>query len=393
MLSFSAPACAKVCKALSFPRSDATHHPKAPGPACAACERTGPGGLASAGRRVYAALAMKSLVTGACGFVGRHLVEALIARGDEVTGLDMGDDPKIAGLRYVRGDIRDAEAIRKLCEGHDVVFHNASVVHTRRTSADVVWAVNFDGTKNVLAACRDAGVPRLVYVSSASVVYEGRDIENGDESMPYAGLSQAPYADSKIAAEREVLAWNRDGLATCAIRPHVVFGPGDTRFLPAVLDRARAGKLKLGVGRERKLSDFTYVDNLIDALILADEKLAEGKCAGEAYFVTNGEPRPFFEFVGQVLAGLDLPPIRGAVPFWLAYGVAAVAERIDAIRGREIGKENGMSRFAIRYMCTHHYFSIDKARRDLGFTPKVSLDEGVARTCAHLRGESLRAAS
>jgi sterol-4alpha-carboxylate 3-dehydrogenase (decarboxylating) len=160
-----------------------------------------------------------------------------------------------------------------------------------------------------------------------------------------------------------------------------------------VLRRARAGKLKLGVGRERKLSDFTYVDNLVDALLLADEHLVAGRCVGEAYFVTNGEPRPFFGFVGQVLAGLDLPPIRGAVPFWLAYGVAAVAEGVDALRGRAIGKENGLSRFAVRYMCTHHYFSIEKARRELGFSPRVSLDEGIARTCAHLRGEELRAAS
>ena len=335
---------------------------------------------------------MKSLVTGACGFVGRHLVAALVARGDEVTALDLGEEASLEGARFERCDVRDAAALARLCEKQDVVFHNVSVVHTRRTSADVVWAVNYEGTQNVIAACRKAGVPRLVYVSSASVVYEGRDIENGDETMPYAGLSQAPYADSKIAAEREVLAQSRDGLATCAIRPHVVFGPGDTRFLPAVLDRARAGKLKFGVGRERKLSDFTYVDNLVDALLAADDKLAGGEASGEAYFITNGEPRPFFGFVGDVLAGLDLPPIKGAVPFWLAYGVAAVAEGVDALRGREIGKENGLSRFAVRYMCTHHYFSIDKARRELGFEPRVSLDEGIRRTCEHLRGE-LRAAS
>jgi 2-alkyl-3-oxoalkanoate reductase len=336
---------------------------------------------------------MKSLVTGACGFVGRHLVDALVARGDEVTAVDLREAGPRSEVRYERGDVRDGDAMSRLVAEQDVVFHNASVVHTRKTSSDVVWGVNFDGTKNVIAACRQRGVGRIVYVSSASVVYEGRDIENGDESLPYAGLSQAPYADSKIAAEREVLSENGPELRTCAIRPHVVFGPGDTRFLPAVLERARAGKLKFGVGREPKLSDFTYVDNLIDALLLADAQLAAGKAAGEAYFVTNGEPRPFFDFVGQVLDGLGLPAIRGSVPFWVAYGVAALAEGVDAIRGREIGKENGLSRFAVRYMCTHHYFSIEKARRELGFEPRVSLDEGIGRTCEELRAADVRAAS
>jgi sterol-4alpha-carboxylate 3-dehydrogenase (decarboxylating) len=326
------------------------------------------------------------LVTGACGFVGRHLVDALVARGDEVTAVDVGDDAPRGDVRYERGDVRDAEAMERLCRGQEVVFHNASVVHTQRASAAVVWRVNYDGTLNVIEACKRGDVPRLVYVSSASVVYDGRDIEGVDESMAYASSSQAPYADSKIAAERDVLAQNGPALATCAIRPHIVFGRGDTRFLPAVIERARAGRLKYQVGRARKLSDFTYVDNLVEALLLADAKLAEGTSAGRAYFVTNGEPKPFFEFVGEVLARLELPPIRGAVPFWLAYAAATAAEGYNALRGRETAKENGLSRFAVRYMCTHHYFSIDRARRELGYAPSVNLDEGIRRTCEALQG-------
>jgi sterol-4alpha-carboxylate 3-dehydrogenase (decarboxylating) len=202
-------------------------------------------------------------------------------------------------------------------------------------------------------------------------------------------VSQAPYADSKIEAERAVLAANdpEGGLATCALRPHVIFGPGDTRFLPAIVGRAKAGKLGTGVGLTPKLSDFTYVSNLVDALLAADERLAAGDdtVAGEAYFVTNGEPRPFFDFVAQVLDGLGLPPVRRHVPFRLAHSVAAVAELVDRLRGREVVPETGMSRFAIRYMCTHHYFKIDKAARDLGYVPAVSLDEGIERTLASMR--------
>jgi sterol-4alpha-carboxylate 3-dehydrogenase (decarboxylating) len=225
-----------------------------------------------------------------------------------------------------------------------------------------------------------------VYVSSGSVVYEGKDIENGDESLPYSSISQAPYADSKIEAEKEVLAANGEGgVATVALRPHVVFGPHDQRFLPAVIKHAKSGKLRYQVGRGTWLSDYTYVDNLIDALLAAEEKLAAGSAvAGQAYFITNGEPMPFWDFVRKVLARLELPPLRGKIPHQLVYAIAAVKEGFDTLRGGTISAEDGLTRFAIRYMCTHHYFSIEKARRDLGYDPQVSVDEGIERTCRFL---------
>jgi sterol-4alpha-carboxylate 3-dehydrogenase (decarboxylating) len=314
--------------------------------------------------------ATRSLVTGGNGFVGRALVDALVRRGDDVTVVDHAPGPPRDGVRFSRVDLRDERATRAACAGHDVVFHNASLVHTRHSREEDVWAVNLGGTRHVIAGCREHGVRRLVYVSSASAVYEGRDIENGDETMPYSRISQAPYADSKIAAEKAVLAV-RDLLA-CAIRPHVVFGPGDTRFLPAILARARAGKLRYAVGRTPKLSDFTYVDNLVDALLLADTRLPSG-AAGRAYFVTNGEPTGFWDFVAAVLARLSLPPLRGRVPYALAYAVAAVHEAVDTLRGGTLGSENGLSRFAIRYMCTHHYFSIERARAETSDLPTLVL--------------------
>jgi sterol-4alpha-carboxylate 3-dehydrogenase (decarboxylating) len=331
-------------------------------------------------------IAVKSLVTGGCGFIGRLLVDALVARGDEVTVVDFAEKPPRPDVRFLRVDLRDREATSAFCAGQDVVFHNASVVHTRRNREEDVWAVNFGGTRNVLAGCREHGVARLIYVSSASAVYEGRDIENGDESMPYSQVSQAPYADSKIAAEKEVLKSNgQGGPLTCAIRPHVVFGPGDERFLPAILSRARSGRLKYAVGMQRKLSDFTYASNVADALLLADEKLVPGSAVGgSAYFITNGEPMGFWDFVGRVLERLRLPPIRGRVPFPIAYAVAAAYEAVDTMRGGTLNSENGLSRFAIRYMCTHHYFSIARAQRDLGYVPAVSIADGIERTARHL---------
>lgn len=330
---------------------------------------------------------IRSLVTGGCGFVGRHLVEALLDRGDVVTVVDMAPEPPDSRVSYHRVDISDAAAVEGLCDGVDVVYHNASVVHTRNNQVEHVWNVNLGGTENFLKESRRAGVTKFVYVSSASAVYEGKDIKDGDESLPYSSVSQAPYADSKIAAEKLVLEQNGEGgLFTCALRPHVIFGPWDNRLLPTILQRAKAGKLKLAVGRGDWLSDFTYVGNLIDALLLAEGQLGDGgKANGRAYFVTNGEPMKFFDFVGQVLHQLDLPPIKGFVPYWIAYSVAAVKESIDTLRGGDLQADQGVSRFAIRYLCTHHYFDIGRAKEDLGYVPRVNIAAGIEKTVAHLR--------
>ncbi|MBW2375523.1 MAG: NAD-dependent epimerase/dehydratase family protein [Deltaproteobacteria bacterium] len=330
-----------------------------------------------------------SLVTGGCGFVGAAIARALKDRGDEVIVLDLAPECPIEGVDYRRVDITDKAAVTEACRGVDTIIHNASIVHTKQNKQDVVWAVNLGGTENMLEAARENGVPRFIYISSGSVVYEGKDIENGDESLPYSSVSQAPYADSKIAAEKLALADNgKGGMATCALRPHVVFGPGDNRFMPALLEKGRKGQLSIQVGRGIWLSDYTYVSNMTDAVLLADEALAKDGlnsiAAGQAYFITNGEPMPFWDFIRKVAARLGFPPIKYRAPKSLIYAIAAVKEGIDTLKGGTLNAEDGMTRFAIRYMCTHHYFSIEKARRDLGYDPAVSIDEGIERTCQHL---------
>ena len=330
-----------------------------------------------------------SLVTGGCGFVGAAIARALKARGDEVIVLDLAPECPVDGVDYRRVDITDKAAVTEACRGVDTIIHNASIVHTKQNKQDVIWAVNLGGTENMLEAARQNEVPRFIYISSGSVVYEGKDIENGDESLPYSSISQAPYADSKIAAEKLALADNgKGGMATCALRPHVVFGPGDNRFMPNLLARGRKGQLSVQIGRGIWLSDYTYVSNMTDAVLLADEALAKDGlnsiAAGQAYFITNGEPMPFWDFIRKVAARLGFPPIKYRAPKSLIYAIAAVKEGIDTLKGGTLNAEDGMTRFAIRYMCTHHYFSIEKARRELGYNPAVSVDEGIERTCQHL---------
>ena len=330
-----------------------------------------------------------SLVTGGCGFVGAAIARALKARGDDVIVLDLAPECPVEGVDYRRVDITDKAAVADACRGVDTVIHNASIVHTKQNKQDVIWAVNLGGTENMLEAARANKVPRFIYISSGSVVYEGKDIENGDESLPYSSISQAPYADSKIEAEKLTLADNgKGGMATCALRPHVVFGPGDNRFMPTLLAKGRKGQLSVQIGRGIWLSDYTYVSNMTDAVLLADEALAKGGldsiAAGQAYFITNGEPMPFWDFIRKVAARLGFPPIKYRAPKSLIYAIAAVKEGIDTLKGGTLNAEDGMTRFAIRYMCTHHYFSIEKARRELGYNPAVSVDEGIERTCQHL---------
>lgn len=327
------------------------------------------------------------LITGGQGFVGRALVERFADLGYKVICADVVETPFRKDVTFIKLDIRDAAATVAACSGVDGIIHNASLVHTKHNRIEDVWAVNLDGTKHLLAACQAHKIPRFTYISSASAVYEGSDIENGDETLPYSSISQAPYADSKIAAEKLVLAFNdSSSTRTCAIRPHVVFGAGDRRFIKSILDKAREGKLTRAVGNRDKLSDFTYISNLVDAVVAAEDHLTLGAAVcGQAYFITNGEPMAFFDFIEKFIVEMGYPPIKGKIPYWLAYGVAAIAEGIDTLRGGTLNAENGLTRFSVRYMVTHHYFNIAKARRDLGWSPKVNIADGIRQTVQTLK--------
>ncbi|OUS24635.1 NAD(P)H steroid dehydrogenase [Gammaproteobacteria bacterium 45_16_T64] len=332
----------------------------------------------------------KLLVTGGCGFIGSNLVNGFVDQGFDVSVLDFGGKSFRDDVKFHNINICDKQAVIDVCAGMDVIIHNASLVHTKNNKQDIVWAVNYDGSLNIIEACKIHNIPKLVYISSASAVYEGVDIENGDETLPYSSISQAPYADSKIKAEKDILSFSGTNTThACAIRPHVVFGPGDNRFIPAIMTKAAQGKLTRAIGNRDKLSDFTYVSNLVDAVVAAENKLGPNSpVSGQAYFVTNGEPMAFFDFIEKFLINVGYPPIKGKVPYWLAYAAAAVVETIDTLKGGTLNSEDGLTRFAVRYMVTHHYYSIEKAYQDFGWKPAVSLDEGIQLTVDALKGDT-----
>ncbi len=327
------------------------------------------------------------LVTGGSGFIGHAIVDGLAGEGHEVIAADIADPAQPRGdVDYARLDITQPEPLAQIAAGVDSIVHCASVVSTRQNDGDTVWHHNHGGTLNVLAACEKHGIERLVHISSASVVFSGDDIAGGDERLPYAAVTLAPYAASKIAAEKAVLefAASQSRTRACALRPSMVFGPGDARLIPSILRQADSGRLKREIGSRDTLQDFTYIDNVADAVVAAEGRLDAGSpLNGEAYFVTNGEPMAFYAFVETLLRGLGYTPPTGRVPFWLAYAGAAVLEAIGAARGRNHG-EDRVSRFAVKYLVTGKHYRIDKARRDLGWEPRVTLADGIERTVAHL---------
>lgn len=333
----------------------------------------------------------KILVTGGCGFIGSHIAHALANLGHQVTVVDVIARHLRDDVKSLSVDIAEEQDVIDACKGMDSVIHCASLVQTTNVGRERIWQVNYDGTRNVIVACQTHEIPRLTYISSASVVYAGADIENADETYPYVKNPSSAYVKSKLAAEHAVLALNEtSSIRTCALRPHLVFGPSDQRFIPNILQRAKAGKLSREIGNRSKLSDFTYISNLVDATVLAEEKLGtDPSLKGEVFFITNGEPKAFFQFVEEFLLQLGYPPIKGKVPYWLAYAGAAVIELYNFLRFQGVQPESGISRFSVKYQATHHYYSIEKARRKLGWQPKVSLSEGIKLTAEDLLSQGL----
>jgi nucleoside-diphosphate-sugar epimerase len=266
----------------------------------------------------------------------------------------------------------------------DAVFHNAAKAGAWGAYGDY-FASNVLGTRNVIAACRANGIRRLVYTSTPSVTHRRtHPVEGGTaETVPYGTHLKAPYAETKQLAEREVLAANDATLATVALRPRLIWGPGDNQLLPRLVDRARRGRLAL-VGGGGNVIDTTYVDNAADAHVAAFEHLApDAACAGRAYFISNGDPRTMRETVNALLAAAGAPQVTRSIPFPVAYAVGAVGERVW--RTFKLQGEPPMTRFLAEQLATTHWYDMGPARRDFGYVPRVSFEEGLERLAASWR--------
>ena len=326
---------------------------------------------------------MHALVTGAGGFLGQYITRQLVARGDKVRALSRGIYPFLTELcvESVQGDIQDAAAVERACQGVDAVFHVAAIAGIWG-KWQTYYGINVLGTRNVIAGCRKNSVPRLIYTSSPSVTFAAEDQCGIDESAPYPKRWLAHYPHTKALAEQEVLAASNAELLTCALRPHLIWGPGDQHLIPRLLARARAGQLRR-VGAGKNLFDVVYVENAAAAHLLVADKLQAGSpVCGKAYFITNGEPVNCWDWINEILTLAGVPPVTKSISYRAAYAAGAVLEGIWALTGRS--GEPRMTRFLAAQLATSHHFNITAARRDLGYEPRISMAAGMQRLRAAL---------
>jgi 2-alkyl-3-oxoalkanoate reductase len=322
------------------------------------------------------------LVTGANGFLGRYVAEQLVARGDRVRGLCRSPDAQLTalGVEMVCGDLRDRQTVIDACRNADVVYHIGGIAGMAgpwRT----YYETNVLGTRHVVEGCLKHNVQRLVYTSSPSVTFDGRGQEGVDESAPYPKHWFSHYAHSKALAEQHVLAANgRNGLLTCALRPHLIWGPRDRHLIPQLLSCARRGWLRR-VNDGSNMIDTVYVENAADAHLLAADALKpDSPVAGRPYFISQGEPVNCWQWINEILALAGLPPVQKAISLPVAWTFGAACEVVYSLL--QLKGEPPMSRFLARQLSASHYFDISRARRDFGYEPKISMAEGMRRLAA-----------
>jgi len=327
---------------------------------------------------------VRILVTGCSGFLGQEIVRQLLQRGDEVVGLSRREVPELValGLSHHRGDLTDERYVDQQVRDVDTVVHTAAVAG--------VWGPwshffrnNVIASRNVLEACRRNGVARLVFTSSPSVSFDGGHQSGVDESVGYPDRWMCHYPHTKAIAEREILAADDSSvLRTLALRPHLIWGPGDPHLLPRILQRARSGRLRV-VGDGKNRVDTVHVVNAAAAHLDATDALVRcpDEAAGRAYFIAQDEPVLCWDWIAQLCRMHDAPPPGRRIPFRAAYSLGATLEILYRATNRR--SEPPMTRFVAAQLAKDHFFDISAAKTRLGYHPRMSMEQGLAELCCH----------
>jgi len=321
---------------------------------------------------------MKVLVTGGSGYLGSAVVKALVERGYQVSCLQRGKYPHLnqLGIDIHQGDIAEAGIVSNASKDCEMIIHIAGLTGIWGPYSHY-YHTNVTGTKQVIEACLHNGIRKLVYTSSPSVIFDGSDEENVNESMSYPQHYFNHYQRTKSEAEKMVLAANSKSLATVALRPHLIWGPDDPHLIARIIDRAKTGRLRLVKGILNRV-DTTYIDNAVDAHLLAADHIDIGSsCAGKVYFITNGEPIPMSDLINRILKAAGMSSISKTAPASILYLIGQLSELI--YRLLNINSEPLMTRFVAKQLSCAHWYDISAARQDLGYEPRVSIDEGMER--------------
>ena len=326
----------------------------------------------------------KVLVTGGGGFLGGAIVRHLVQRGDCVISFSRRLYPELEKLEVeqIQGDISNANAVEQACREVDLVFHVAAKPGVWGNYV-TYYRINVIGTQNVIAACKQHNVSQLVYTSSPSVVFDGGDMEGVDESVPYPEKYHAHYPKTKAMAEQSVIAAGDEGLRTIILRPHLIWGPRDNHLVPRIIERANR-LVKVGDGRN--LVDTIYIDNAAAAHIQAADRLEQNRnLSGRVYFISQDDPVPLWEMVDNILKAADLAPVQRSISRNAAWMIGAALEIFYKMF--KISGEPRMTRFLADELSTAHWFDISAAKKDLGYKPKISMEEGLFRLEKWLRNK------
>lgn len=320
---------------------------------------------------------MKAFITGGGGFIGYALACELVKQGFTVTSFSRNYYPALReiGVDIKRGDITDINSVFKASEKMDIIFHVAAKAGVSGYYSDY-FRTNVTGTSNVIRACKKNKIKYLVYTSSASVVFDGSNIEGSDESLPYPARPVSYYTATKAMAEQLIHKADSPDLRTMALRPHLVYGPGDNHLFPGIISRAKTGRLRR-IGNCKNIVDVTYIDNVVIAHINAARAILNNpEVTGKPYFITNGEPVLLWDFLDMMLQASGFEPLKKKIPVWVAAIISHMPAEFQGISANEKGR---LTPLIVRELTRSHWFDISKARKLLNYNPGISNIEGLER--------------